>query len=134
VGESWPLDPALARRLLGQRGLRVIELGEPAAASLARDPEDPDVLVVRYRVPVAWLELERMPPDARTAESEAHLEGEIRLPAGSRARSHAQTLALRMNGVVVKSGVALASPWRLESSKAVAQHTQMLGRTVVSGL
>jgi len=134
VGESWELDPKLARRLLGHRGLRVIEFGEPATARLERDSGADGVLVVRYGIPVSWIELERMPPDTRVADSEARLEGELRLSGDPRGRSHSQTLALRMNGVAVKSGVAPASAWGVETSRVIAQRTQVLGRTHVSGL
>lgn len=131
-GETWELDPRLAKRLLKERGLRVIEFGAPATATLLGEPGGPRRLA--YRIPVEWLELTRMPPDARTAASEAILEGEISLGADGRALDHTANLSFRMNGALVKTGVATAVPWRLESSRLTAQRTQPQERVVVSGL
>ena len=89
---------------------------------------------LRYRIPVEWLELTRMPADARTASSRASLEGEIALSPDGRPLAHTANLAVQMHGALVKSGVATAVPWRLESSRLTAQRTGPLERVVVSGL
>lgn len=131
-GETWELDPRLARRLLKERGLRVIEFGVPATATLLAEPDGPRRLV--YRIPVEWVEFTRMPPDTRTAGSAASLEGEIALDPEGRALGHTASLAVRMNGALVKTGVATAVPWRLESSRLTAQRTLPLERVLLSGL
>jgi hypothetical protein len=132
AGETWELDRRLAKRLLKERGLRVIEFGAPATATLLGETDGPRRLA--YRIPVEWVELTRMPPDTRTAASVASLEGEIALGADGRALGHTANLAVRMNGALVKTGVSTAVPWRLESSRLTAQRTQPLERVVVSGL
>lgn len=132
TGETWELERRLAKRLLEERGLRVIEFGAAPSATLLGEPGGPRRLA--YRIPVDWVELNRMPPDARTAASEASLEGEVALDADGHALGHTASLAVRMNGALVKTGVATAVPWRLESSRLTAQRTQALERVVVSDL
>jgi hypothetical protein len=132
VGETWTLDPALARRILRERGLRVVEFGAPATARLERDADG--ALVLRYAVPVSWLELRRMPPNTRAARSEGRLAGEVRLAADPRGDAHSSSLAVAMNGAVVKTGVAPAFPWRLASTQRTEQQARLLERALVSGL
>jgi hypothetical protein len=134
VGESWALDPRLAKQLLQERGLRVLGFGGPATATLAAEPGGEGGRRLRYRIPVEWLELTRMPADARTASSRASLEGEIALSPDGRPLAHTANLAVQMHGALVKSGVATAVPWRLESSRLTAQRTGPVERVVVSGL
>lgn len=132
AGESWTLDRGLAKRLLRERGLRVVDFGdEPATARLEGDG---DARRLRYRIPVAWLELARMPADARTAGSRAILEGELALAPDGRARGHDARLTLEMTGVLVKSGVAAPRAWRLATAQSIAQRNEPLARVAISGL
>lgn len=134
-GESWALDRGLAKRLLREQGLRVVSFGdEPATAQLVGDAEDAGPRRLRYRIPVRWFELAHMPSGARTARSAATLEGELVLAPDGHARSHAAQLVVRMNGVVVKTGVAKAASWRLETSRTTAQRTEPLQHVAASGL
>jgi hypothetical protein len=134
-GESWTLDRGLAKRLLRERGLRVVDFGDEAAtARLEGDAEDAGPRRLHYRIPVRWLELARMPADTRTARSAATLEGELVLGPDGHARSHTAELVVRMNGVVVKTGVAKAAPWRLETSRVTAQRTEPIQHVASSGL
>jgi hypothetical protein len=122
VGETWPLDASLARRFLRERGFRVVELGAPATATLERQADE---LVVRFAIPIAWLELDGMPANARASESDARFEGTIRLAAdpSSRPTIYASRLALRVDGVVTAPRFARAVPWTLERSTLSDQRT-----------
>ncbi len=136
VGESWELEPALARRFLEARGVDVIELNGPATATLARDPSERPTgkLVIRYRIPVSWCELDAMPPNASVARSEALLEGEIRFSPDVRGEpvEHAASLSLHLGGVVNKRGVAPAFPWELDSTQHSTERVRVLRRSVAS--
>lgn len=137
IGESWTLDPTLARRFLLGQGVRVVEFGAPATATLERQPSEGGAggLVIAYRIPVAWFEVGPLPPNAQTAASEARFEGRIGVPSersGEPTRG-SSSLAMRMNGVVAAPGAATrAVPWRLASSRSSEQHTQRLERRLVS--
>jgi hypothetical protein len=133
VGDSWELDRALSRRFLRELGIRVVGLAGPATARLERDPRGAG-LVVHYSIPVAWFELEKMPPNARTSASEARYTGEVRLPADRGTPViHTTSLALRMNGVVSAPGVVRTSlPWSLRSSRLSGQRTLRVDQAFAS--
>jgi len=136
VGDSWGLDRGLARRFLAGQGLRVLALGAAPRATLVRRPgPDGSEVVLRYRIPVAWSEPDAMPPNTRTAESEAELEGEIVLSADPHGRPlrHRSSLAIRMDGVVDPPGPSDAFPWHLESAKRSDQRTRRLARAAPEG-
>lgn len=135
VGETWELDPALARRFLRARGVRAVRLAGPATASLQLQPqgEPHGQRVVAYRIPVAWLEAEGLPENARTAGSEALYEGQIRLPAeAGDATRHASTLTLRLHGHLEGAGPAQTAPWSLERSKIADQSVRVVQRAEAS--
>jgi len=123
VGESWELDPSRVRRLLRRRGVRALELDEPATATLRRVPGAPEAgpdagrLEIVYRIPIPWSELEEMPANARTARSEAHLEGRILLSEGAPVRPLARTahLELDLSGVTPAAGSIRPGAWALHS-------------------
>jgi hypothetical protein len=123
VGESWDLDPSLTLRFLRQRGVRVVELDGIGTATLERQPgeSDPEELQVAYRIPIRRFELERMPANARTSESDARFEGWIRLgPDEPRAPvSCGSSMTLRMHGVSTAPGVAESVAWSVRSSVVV---------------
>ncbi|MCG8589595.1 MAG: hypothetical protein MJE66_09915 [Proteobacteria bacterium] len=125
VDESWPLDPSLTRRYLQARGVRVIELGAPGTATLRREGDG--ALVIDYRIPVAWFELETMPDNAQAANSEAVFEGRIHVPQSDRvAWITSSRDTLRMNGVVRAPGVAGRAAWRFDSERRHEQETRAL--------
>jgi hypothetical protein len=121
AGETWALDPELARRFLRERGVRVIEFARAPTATIERlDGENrPGELSLRYAIPVRWFELERLPANARPANSEALFEGRVRFapePSGAPV-GRTSSLTLRLRGVTAP-GVAIAAPaaWHLERS------------------
>lgn len=133
IGDSWQLDSDVARRFLRQQGLRVVEFGAPATATLEVAPDtDGRELQVRYRIPIARLELLEMPRNTRTSSSDASYSGELRLGTAPRRHSHVSNLAMDLDGVVVKSGVASSFPFELRSSKLVRQQTRWPEATVLS--
>jgi hypothetical protein len=137
VGESWTLDPSLARRFLRERGVRAVELGEPATATLVREGVfEESGLVLHYRIPIAWFEPGPMPPNARHARSEAQLEGRIRLASGpgGGVLAHASSLVMSLDGAVVAPRATASTPWSLRTTKLSDQSTQVVGSTIVSGL
>jgi hypothetical protein len=92
---------------------------------------DPDAgLVVHYDIPVAWFELEALPQNARTAESEARYTGQVHLPASPRGRPavHSASLTLAMNGVVSAPRAGGSFPWRLRRSQHAAERTLRIER------
>ncbi len=135
VGDSWELDADLARRFLREQGLRVVDFGAPATATLEPAPDaEGRELRIRYQIPIDRLELLEMPPNTRTAASDASYSGELRLGTAPRQQSHVSNLAVDLNGVVVKSGVASSFPFELRSSKLVRQQTRWTEATLLSGL
>jgi hypothetical protein len=134
VGDSWALDAGVARRFLRQQGLRILEFGAPASATLERVRNEPDAeLRIRYEIPIARLELTQMPPNARTAVSDAHYRGELRLGPSRRLRLHTASLAVDLSGSILKRGVATSFPFALHSSKLVRQQIRWPSTTIVSG-
>ena len=133
IGDSWTLDRKLAKRFLREQGLRVVDFGEPATATLEVIPDsDEQELRIRYQIPIARFELAEMPHNTRTAMSDASYSGELRLGAAPRHQSHVSNLVIDMNGAVVKSGVASPFPFELRSSKLVRQRTRWAEPTVLS--
>jgi hypothetical protein len=136
VGESWRLESSQVRRFLRERGVRVVELGAPATATLVRRFEGDDSgLVVHYEIPLAWFELDRMPANARTARSEGRLAGDVRLasPASGQPVVHTSSLELRMNGIV-GAVATYASPWSLASTQRADQRTRVIADRVASAV
>jgi hypothetical protein len=134
VGESWRLDSSRVRRFLRERGVRVVELGAPATATLVRRFEGDDTgLVVHYEIPLAWFELDRMPATLRTARSEGRLTGDVRLasPASGQPVVHTSNLELRMNGVL-GAVATYASPWSLARTQRSEQRTRVIADRVAS--
>lgn len=136
LGESWALDPTLARRLLREHGVRAVKLDGAPTATLARRPAAgaDGELVIRYAIPVAWFEADGLPAHARATESDARLEGEIPLAADGAVIGHEAKLALRMNGVVHAPGFAATTPWRFASARQSDERIQVLRRTYASEL
>ncbi len=130
VGDSWPLDPGLARRFARAQGVEVMSFSAPATATLKRDARAGGGLVVAYEIPIGWFEVERMREDLRTSESEARLRGEIRLPAEPEGGPivYSSNLALRMDGVVGSPGSSQTFPWTVRSQKLANQRTRLVER------
>jgi len=122
VGEAWPLDPDLSRRLLRAQGIRVVGRSGAGEATLeSRSEED---AVIRYRMPVAWFELEEAPAAKRVSGSDAHLEGRLRIPAASSGRpvSHTSRRVVRLQGVAGGPGPRSAwNAWSVESARLADQ-------------
>ena len=135
IGESWQLDPTLARRLLRSHGVRVVDFTGPATATLARaDGDDPSTRVIRYRIPISRWEPEALPENARTSASDAEVEGEIRLstdPHGA-PLEHRARLTSHLRGIVTASGIAAPVPWSLESASASEQSTRIVRRAIAA--
>lgn len=136
VGESWELDPKGARQLLRARGMRVIDLGGAATATLAQvaGEDGQRALAIRYRIPVSRWEPRELPANARTSESDATVEGEIRLSSDRRPVAHTASLVRRVAGVKTASGVAAPLPWSIESAEASEQSTRPLARGLAANL
>jgi hypothetical protein len=118
LGERWELDPKLARRFLRERGVTVLRFAGPPTAWLEA-AGDGAGRVLRYSIPVAWYQPERMPRGTQTSESEASLEGRVLLSGDAPARpvSRSSELVQRLHGVTTPTpGVADSSAWRLFSS------------------
>jgi hypothetical protein len=130
VGESWALDDGAARRFLRKRGIRVIELGGAATATLGRDAAT-DALVVRYTIPVAWWKPAKLPPNAISAASGGRVEGVVQLEDGRPVR-HVAKLVMEAHGVVTASGYASPAPWRIETARHSDQRTQPLARPLAA--
>jgi hypothetical protein len=116
VGESWELDPALARRFLDERGVRVLAFAGAPSATLERgvDEDDLDQLAIRYSIPIAWCEPTRLPANARAGESEGRFEGLVRLASGpGEPASRSSRLRFRVQGI---TGAA-SGAWSLERSQ-----------------
>ncbi len=132
VGETWELDEAVVRRFLAARGVDVIELGGPAIATLRRHPDDPGAteLVIDYRIPVDWFDLDGVPAGARVARTEALLQGEIRLaPHGPRiptARSAGLELVVDGSRPGLPRG-APAMAWSLRRTERTQESVVRLG-------
>ncbi|HVH18574.1 MAG TPA: hypothetical protein VNF72_09765 [Myxococcota bacterium] len=133
VGETWELDRARTASFLEARGVEGARLDGSASATL--EPHEGGPFVVRYRIPIASFEPDRMPANRRTAHSAGQLEGEVQLePTAVRSPlRHSSRLALRMNGSVHGHNVARGVPWRFRSSESLDQHTVMVRREVASG-
>jgi hypothetical protein len=133
VGETWELDRSLVRKLLWQRGVPVVQLGEPATATLLRRMGDGDksALEIDYRIPIAWLNVRRMLPDAVAGESEGLLEGTIRLASlpDRTPVSRKSSLAVTVNGVTTTFGQVNARPypWSVRSLKTAKQTAAKVG-------
>lgn len=138
VGEHWALDQKLARELLRGMGVRVVEFGGPATATLRREPAGPGgepERVVAYRIPIDWFRLSGFPDDARPADSKGHLEGEIRLTGGLRGRpvSSDSRLVLDMNGVrATRSDMARPLAWSVRHEEVTRQHARPLVRSATA--
>ena len=140
IGETWKLDPDRARELLRRSGLRVLEMGADATATLrlagmplAGEPGADTDLLIEYTVPAKWVRLNRMPEGARAAESEARLIGEIRVSSGSSTvLAHSSHLEFQLAGVAGRAGAHLNVPWRVERSKRNVQSTIRLDDSLSS--
>lgn len=136
IGETWELDPKIARRLLRAHDVRIVDFAGPATATLARGDGDDDAnaRVIRYRIAIARWEPGALPDNARTAESDAQVEGEIRLSADPDAAplEHRSKLVSSLHGVVTASGVAAPVPWSLENASASEQSTRILRRSIAA--
>jgi hypothetical protein len=135
IGETWELDRKVARRLLRAHDVRIVDFAGPATATLAHaDDDDANARVIRYRIPIARWEPGTLPDNARTAESDAQVEGEIRLSADPDAAplKHRSKLVSSLHGVLTASGVAAPVPWSLESASASEQSTRILRRSIAA--
>lgn len=133
IGESWTLDPQIARKLLRTQGVRVVAFAGPAMATLERGPDD-GTRVIRYRIPIDRWVPDDLPVNAQTAQSDAQIEGEIRVSAepGPAAFEHRAQLAASLHGVVTAPGVAAPVPWRMERAHAAEQSTRPLDRKLAA--
>lgn len=133
LGETWELDPSRAEALLRQRGIRVVELGAPATATMAlRTGEDGrDALEVDYRIPISWIHPGDLFPGALAGETGGLFEGTVRLastpnqvPVSRRSR-----LTLDIQGSVTNWGRTNTRPypWTVHSSKTAEQEAVKLG-------
>ncbi|MCU0670065.1 MAG: hypothetical protein MUF70_12055 [Myxococcota bacterium] len=134
IGETWELDPKIARRLLRAHDVRIVDFAGPVTATLARGDDDANARVIRYRIPIARWEPGALPDNARTAESDAQVEGEIRLSADPDAAplEHRSKLVSSLHGVLTASGVAAPVPWSLENASASEQSTRILRRSIAA--
>jgi hypothetical protein len=135
IGETWELDPKIARRLLRAHDVRIVDFAGPATATLARAADDDaSARVIRYRIPIARWEPGTLPDNARTAESDAQVEGEIRLSTDPDAAplEHRSKLVSSLHGVMTASGVAAPVPWSLENASASEQSTRILRRSIAA--
>jgi hypothetical protein len=132
VGHSWALDRNLARALLRQQGLRVVEFSGTPTATLKREPRGSggSELVIYYDIPIAWFEPKELPANAKLAASEAHLNGELHIPdgAGKGALVHSSHLELSLHGAVKVPNVLAQSSWSLKSSKLREERSELLSR------
>lgn len=136
VGETWELDPVLARRFLREQGARVIDFAAKPTATLAlRDGAggEPE-RVIRYAIPIDRWEPTSAPANLTTAASDARIEGEIQLAAdpGAGPVAHTSQLVMRVNGVVTAPGVAAPVPWKLETSRSSEQSTRTVKRSLAA--
>jgi hypothetical protein len=133
VGDTWRLDPQIARKLLRTQGVRVVAFAGPAMATLERGPDD-GTRVIRYRIPIDRWVPDDLPVNAQTAQSDAQIEGEIRVSAepGPAAFEHRAQLAASLHGVVTAPGVAAPLPWRMERAHAAEQSTRPLDRKLAA--
>jgi hypothetical protein len=135
IGESWELDPGVARRLLRTHDVRIIDFAAPPTASLARaDGDDPNARVIRYRIPIARWEPRHLPDNARTSESDALVEGTLRFstrPDGAPIE-HEARLVSSLHGVMTASGIAAPVPWSIENASASEQSTRILRRALAA--
>jgi hypothetical protein len=126
VGDTWELDPSVARRFLSTRGMRVAAFGT-AEATLAQSGREGDDggWVINYSIPIERFELMGMPEHARAKESEARLEGQIRLgpPRRRIPISSISNLTLRVSGVTSPPGAAEPVPWNLNRSVMVERRS-----------
>lgn len=127
VGDSWQPDPSLARRFLLSRGIRVLEFGDGASATLRRkrDEEGRNGLVIDYRIPIARFELTRMPPHTAASRSEARLEGQIRLASEPRTAPTSVTSNLTLSMSGISTGTAQSVPWSVRSSTIVEKSSTL---------
>ncbi len=132
VGESWELDPVLARRFLREQGARVVAFETPPTATLVeRDAADGTrERVIHYVIPVDRWEPSKAPANLVAGASDARVEGEIRLAAdpGAGALAHDATRAMRAKGVVTASRIAAPVAWSFETSCSTNQSTRVTKR------
>jgi len=136
VGETWELDPVLARRFLRERGARVVDFAAAPTATLIErsgaggEPER----VIRYAIPVDRWEPSKAPANLSTAASDARIEGEIVLAAdpGAGPVAYTSKLVMRVNGVVTAPGVAAPVPWKLETARSSDQSTRVVKRSLAA--
>jgi hypothetical protein len=121
VGESWELSPTLTRRFLQGRGIRTIEFGEPATATLQQRARENGTLerFIAYDIPIERFELTQMPPNTEASRSEASLHGEVSLADAPRSGIGSSVSELRMSLSGISTGVARRLPWSLRSTVVV---------------
>jgi len=128
VGDSWTPDASLVRRYLLSRGVRVLELGEEASATLRRASADEggDGLVIEYRIPIERFELREMPRQVELGRTDAALTGWVQLAADAAAPPVAalSRLVLDLNGT--SNASPRAHPWSLRSTETVERRARPL--------
>jgi hypothetical protein len=134
VGDTWELDRTLARRMLWQRGVRVVEFAEPATATLVqRAGEDGKLgLEIDYRIPISWLRVEGLFEGAMAGQTRGVLAGTVRLAASPEGMpiSRKSQLTLNVEGAATTSGRVGGSrpyPWSVSASKVVEQTAVKVG-------
>ncbi len=121
VGESWELSPTLTRRFLQSRGIRAIDFGEPATATLQQRVRENGTTerFIEYDIPIERFELTQMPPHTEASRSEASLHGEVGLADAPRSGIGSSISELRMSLSGISTGVARRLPWSLRSTVVV---------------
>jgi hypothetical protein len=126
LGETWQLAPERVEAFLRARGLRAIELGGPATASVAAG--ESERLTVRYRIPIEAFALDETPSNLRPGRSSGSLEGEVQLdPNGAQHLTvHSSSLALNLKGAMDGTGASHRSLWSLHRSQSVDEHAESI--------
>jgi len=134
VGESWELPESLTRRFLLSRGVRVIEFGEDATATLKELPREDGRTerVIEYHVPIERLELTRMPPHTEASRSDGSLNGRVRLAVDGSPGMNASVSELELSLSGISTGVARRLPWSLESTMTVEKSSPAGGDVALS--
>ncbi len=136
VGDTWALDPWVARRFLRQLGVRAIRVSKDATATLVRSHREGAVgeLAIRYSIPIPWFAPERMPAYSLPADSNGLLEGEIVLPPHPALGhiGHSSMLTLSAHGSLRVTAPGGGKAWLVQSAIEADQRTRMVKKRLGS--